>query len=167
VLDDAKKPWTMQVEGQIESKYLFGTVLAKNLVPFVAREFWLVAFPLIVTKRGELVMIDAAEALSQGDKHAYDWFSQAERTWERYRKDAGLILSARLDYQRTLTSQHVRAAHCVIYNQSGTNIAATLVTRKEFEVIRELPIQGYVIDSKTSLPLPTQRRRRSLSRRHS
>ena len=30
VLDDAKKPWTMKVEGRIESKYLFGTVLAKN-----------------------------------------------------------------------------------------------------------------------------------------
>jgi len=60
VLDDAKKPWTMQIEGQIENKYLFGTILAKNLVPFVAREFSLVALPLVVKKSGDVAVIDAA-----------------------------------------------------------------------------------------------------------
>jgi hypothetical protein len=87
VIKDAKKPWTMQIEGQIETKYLFGTVLAKNLVPFVVRQFSLVALPLRLTKRGgDLIMIDADEALSQGDRQAYDWFSQADRIWEKKRK---------------------------------------------------------------------------------
>jgi len=65
-----------------------------------------------------------------------------------------LSIAARLDYQRTLTSQQVRAECCVIYNQSGTNIAAALVTKNEFGMIRELPIRGYVIDSKTYYHYP-------------
>jgi len=149
VLDDAKKPWTMEIEGQIESKYLFGTVLAKDLMPFVVRKFSLVALPLLLTKHGDLVTINAAEALSQGEKHAYDWFSQTEEIWERKRKDAELSLAGRLDYQRTLTCQNIRAPFCVIYNQSGTNISASLVTQAEFKRIGEIPIRGYVIDSKT------------------
>jgi hypothetical protein len=154
VIDDAKKPWTMQVEGQIESKYLFGTVLARDLMPFVVRRFCLVALPLILTKGDDLVMVDAAELLSQGEKHAYDWFSQAEGEWERHRKDEHLSLAGRLDYQRTLTSQDIQAKYCVIYNQSGTNISASLVTAEEFERIGELPIRGYVIDSKTYYHYP-------------
>jgi len=155
VLDDAKKPWTMQVEGQIESKYLFGTVLAKDLVPFVVRKLSLVALPLLLTKAGDLVLIDAGEALSQGDRHAYDWFSQVEGIWVGNRKNDRLSLAGRLDYQRTLTSQKVHAPFCVIYNQSGTNLAAALATKREFERIGELPIRGYVIDSKTYYHYPT------------
>ena len=107
------------------------------------------ALPLILIKGDELVMINAAEALSQGEKHAYDWFSQVEGIWERMRKDSELSFTGRLNYQRTLTTQKVRAPLCVIYNQSGTNIAASLVTKDEFDRIGDLPIGGYVIDSKT------------------
>ena len=149
ITEDAKKPWTMKVEGQVESKYLFGTMLAGNLMPFAVRDFSLVALPLILLKDDRPQMIEAAEALSQGDKNAYDWFSETERIWNKNRKDPDMSIAARLDYQKTLTNQKVRAPFCVIYNQSGTNIAASLVTKSEFDKIGELPIRGYVIDSKT------------------
>ena len=155
ILADAKKPWTMQVEGQIESKYLFGTVLAKNLVPFVVRQFSLVALPLIFTKHGsDLVMIDPDEALSQGDKHAYDWFSQAKRIWEKKRKAEAFTLSAWLNYHNKITEQNPQAEFIVLYNQSGTNLAASLVARVEFRRIGEIDIQGYIIDSKTYYHYP-------------
>jgi hypothetical protein len=149
VLDDAKKPWTMQIEGQVESKYLFGTVLARDLMPFVVRKFSLVALPLLVTSKGDLVMIDAVEALSQGEKHAYDWFSQAEEIVEKNRKNDSFNFSGRLNYFNKITQQNPDAKFIVIYNQSGTNISASLVTKDEFKRIGKLPIQGYVIDSKT------------------
>ena len=149
VLDDAKKPWTMQIEGQVESKYLFGTVLARDLMPFVVRKFSLVALPLLVTSRGDLVMIDAAEALSQGEKHAYDWFSQTEGIWEKKRKADAYTLSGWLNYHNKITEQNPGAKFIVIYNQSGTNISASLVTKDESKRIGEFPISGYVIDSKT------------------
>jgi hypothetical protein len=149
VLEDAKKPWTMRIEGQVESKHLFGTVLAKDLMPFVVRKFSLVVLPLLLTRQGDLAMINAVEALSQGEKHAYDWFSKTEEIWARHRKDSAASLAGRLDYQRTLTTQNVRARFCVIYNQSGTNLSSSLVTKEEFKRVGELPIRGYVIDSKT------------------
>lgn len=154
VLDDAKKPWTMQVEGQIESKYLFGTVLARDLIPFVVRKFALVALPLVLTRGGELVVINAAEALSQGEKHAHDWFSQAEGIWEAKRKAEAYTLSGWFNYHNKITEQNPRAEFIVLYNQSGTNISASLVTRGEFERIGDLPIRGYVIDSKTYYHYP-------------
>lgn len=154
VLEDAKKPWTMQVEGQIESKYLFGTVLAKNLIPFAVRGFSLVSLPLVLTKSRDLVMINAAEALSQGEKHAYDWFSQAEGIWEKKRKAEAFTFSGWLNYHNKITEQCPDADVIVLYNQSGTNIAASLVTRDEYQRIGELPIRGYVIDSKTYYHYP-------------
>ena len=154
VLDDAKKPWTMQIEGQVESKYLFGTVLAKDLIPFVVRKFTLVVLPVVLTKQGDLVMINAAEALSQGAKHAYDWFSQTEEIWEKKRKAEDYTLPGWLNYHNKITEQDPDADFIVIYNQSGTNIAASLVTKNEFERIGELPIRGYVIDSKTYYHYP-------------
>jgi hypothetical protein len=154
VLKDAKKPWTMRVEGQIESKYLFGTVLARDLLPFVVREFSLVALPLVLTKGRDLVMIDAAEALSQGEKHAYDWFSQAEGIWEKKRKADAFTLPGWLNYHNKITEQNPDADFIVLYNQSGTNIAASLVTRDEYQRIGKLPIRGYVVDSKTYYHYP-------------
>ena len=149
VLDDAKKPWTMQIEGQVESKYLFGTVLARDLMPFGVRKFSLVVLPLLLTKRGDLVMIDADEALSQGEKHAYDWFSKTQEIWEKKRKAEAYTLSGWLNYHNKITEQNPRAEFIVIYNQSGTNISASLVTQAECKRIGELPVRGYVIDSKT------------------
>src|SRR5439155_13207526 len=113
VLDDAKKPWTMQIEGQVESKYLFGTVLAKDLIPFVVRKFSLVVLPLVLTKHCDLVMINAAEALSQGAKHAYDWFSQTEEIWEKKRKAEEYTLPGWLNYHNKITEQDPRAEFIV------------------------------------------------------
>jgi hypothetical protein len=144
----------MEVEGQIESKYLFGTVLAGNLMPFVVRKFSLLALPVVLTKAGDLVMIDAAEALSQGDKHAYDWLSQAEGIWEKKRKAEAYTFSGWLNYHNKITEQNARAKFIVLYNQSGTNIAASLATQKEFARVGDLPIRGYVIDSKTYYHYP-------------
>lgn len=154
VLDDAKRPWTMEVEGQVESKYLYGTVLAKDLMPFVVRKFSLVALPFVLTKNGDLVMVSAAEALSQGDKHAYDWFGQAEEIWEKKRKAKGFTLAGWLNYHNKVTGQNPQAELIVLYNQSGTNISASLVTKAEYRRIGELAIRGYVIDSKTYYHYP-------------
>ena len=149
VIDDAKKPWTMQIEGQVESKFLFGSVLAKDLMPFCVRQFSLVALPLMITKAGSFVMIDADEALNQGHQHGYDWFSQTESIWVANRKAQGQTLAGRLNYHNTITAQKPGASFVVIYNQSGTNISASLVTRAEFRRAGDLQVNGYVIDSKT------------------
>jgi hypothetical protein len=73
---------------------------------------------------------------------------------KHHRKNADLSFAGRLDYQRTLTCQKIRAPYCVIYNQSGTNIAASIVTTNEFDIIGKLKIRGYVIDSKTYYHYP-------------
>jgi SAM-dependent methyltransferase len=154
ILDGAKKPWTMEVEGQIESKYLFGTVLAGNLMPFVVRKFSLLALPIVLTKAGDMVMVDAAEALSQGEQHAHDWFSQAEGIWETNRKAQAFTFSGWLNYHNKITQQNSLAKFIVLYNQSGTNIAASLVTQNEYARVGNLPIRGCVIDSKTYYHYP-------------
>lgn len=58
-------------------------------------------------------------------------------------------MSGWLNYHNKITEQNPRAEFIVIYNQSGTNIAASLVTQAEFKRIGKISIRGYVIDSKT------------------
>lgn len=147
--DDAKREWKIRVEGVVERKFLFGSLLAKDLMPFVVRKLSLVVLPVIETSHHDLKMIDSTTALSQQYKHAYDWFSQAEKIWEKGRKDESYSFSDWLNYQNKLTAQLLRAPFIVLYNTSGTNISAAMLTAKETKKFGKLSINGFVVDSVT------------------
>ncbi len=69
---ESKKHWRLRVEGTVEREFLFGTVLAKDLIPFVLRKLSLVVLPLMETSHGDLKMIDSGTALGEGFQHAHD-----------------------------------------------------------------------------------------------
>jgi len=147
--DESKKEWRVQIEGVIEQKFLFGSVLAKNLIPFVVRKLSLVILPVIETSHGDLKMIDAATALSQQYQHAYDWFSQAEKIWAKGRKDKNYEFQDWLNYQNKLTAQTTFEPFIVLTNKSGTNLCAAMLTPAETKKIGKLSINGFVADSVT------------------
>ena len=75
--DESKEAWRLRVEGTVESEFLFGTVLAKDLIPFVVRKLSLVVLPVIQTSHGDLKMIDSATALGEQFQHAHDGLARA------------------------------------------------------------------------------------------
>jgi hypothetical protein len=94
-------------------------------------------------------MVNSNEVLSQGRKHAHDWFAQAERIWEKGRKDEKMTFAKRLDYTHLLTAQDVSAEFTVLYNAAGTNLVAAMLTSKETKRIGRLSIGGFIAEHKT------------------
>lgn len=144
---DSKPEWRFRMKGQVNADYLYATVLSKNLVPFVVRKLSLVALPLIQTSHGDLKMVDASYPLSRNQVEACDWFGEAERRWNQNRKDPKQSFQDRLDYGSLLTRQDPREKFIVLYNSSGTNVSAALVTAREARSVGGIPTRGFVVEN--------------------
>jgi len=146
-LQDAKPDWRLEIEGKVDAKFLYGTFLSKDLIPFVIRKFLLVALPVISNSHGDLQMVEANEVLSQGYQDAYDWFTQVEKIWESKRKDKKQNFAARLDYDHLLTHQNPKAGSIVVYNSSGMNISAAVITAEESTTIDGIEVVGMISEN--------------------
>jgi hypothetical protein len=147
--EESKKDWRLRVEGVVEREFLFGTVLAKDLIPFVVRKLSLVVLPLIKTSHGDLKMIDSATALGEQFPHAHDWFAQAEEAWRKGRKDEDYEFADWLNYQNKLTAQSLSEPFIVLTNKSGTNLCAAMLSPSETKKIGCLPIKGFITENVT------------------
>jgi hypothetical protein len=146
---ESKKEWKLQVEGIVEREFLFGTVLAKDLIPFVIRKLSLVVLPLIESSHGDLKMIDSMTALGEGFPHAHDWFAQTEAIWRKGRKDESFEFAQWLNYQNKLIAQSLSAPFIVLTNKSGTNLSAAMLRSDEANKIEKLSIQGFITENVT------------------
>jgi hypothetical protein len=144
---DAKADWRLRIEGKLETRFLYGSFLSKDLLPFIVRKFQLVALPVVVTSHGDLRMVDSNEVLSQGFKEAHDWFTQVEQVWAKNRKDKKQSFAARLDYDHLLTRQNPNAGNIVVYNSSGMNLSAALVSRDEVRSIQAIETAGFFCEN--------------------
>ena len=114
----AKAPWKVEVEGLIERQYLFGTVMARELLPFVVRKLSMVVLPVKVSSSNHLTVINAEEALSDGCVYAHDWFQNAEKIWNSRRKTESHTAFEWLNYDNKITNQPFGATYFVLFNQS-------------------------------------------------
>jgi methylase of polypeptide subunit release factors len=144
---DSKPNWRVRLSGQVEKELLFGTVLAKDLIPFVVRKLSLVILPLKETSHHDLKILNSTALLDDGHEYAHDWFRKAEKLWEERRKDEAMTFQETLDFNGKLTEQKLRAKFIVLYNKSGTNLSAAMLTPKETKRIGNLPIRGFVADN--------------------
>lgn len=142
----AKKPWRrIDLKGKVEAKFLFGTALAEDLLPFAIRKLRLVVLPLLL-RQDRLILLSPDDILAEGGPLTSDWVATAERIWEKRRSDKEQTLYDRLNYDSLLTSQSPTQRFVVLYNRSATNLTAAYVAANEFEKIGSLPIQGFVTD---------------------
>ncbi len=144
----AKGPWKVAVEGAVEKEFLYGTVLAEDILPFAVRALRLIVLP--VTQKGEeLVMRKHLDVLAEGAPYASDWVKEAERIWEKKKKKGQPTIYEYLNYNQKLTNQHLREPFIVLYNKSGTNLVAAYLTATESTKIHNLDIRGFVADDVT------------------
>ena len=152
VYKTAKKPWNLEVEGKVEREFLFGTVLAEDLLPFAVRRLRLVVLPLAkkgTRKDRRWVMLGHEDILGEGAPMASDWVKRSEEIWEIKKKDDQPHIYSYLNYDQKVTKQKPQAKFIVLYNKSGTNIAAAYITPSEHKRIGEITIQGFVADHVT------------------
>lgn len=152
-LSDAKAPWKDYViEGKIDSKFIYSTILGAGLWPFRA-DFSPVVLP-IIPKRVGYKLIDV---LTVGKVNTENWLKKAQ---EIYEKEA--TSNAKKDYPRLvhyadiwskMTTQDHSKKFTIIFNRSGTNLTACVVDMENippFEVEGvNISSNGFIVDSVT------------------
>jgi hypothetical protein len=149
---DAKTPWKgMTFEGPVEANFLYATLLGKHLLPFGHLGLDLVVLPLRPARRGHnMSLLTREAALSAGYPSLAEWLAKAEVAWAANRKGATeRTIYQRLDYQHTLTSQVLRGRYKLLYNTSGTNLAACVVNANRRLEANGLQVHGFAAEMVT------------------
>ena len=122
---EAKERWRLRLQGQVEKQFLLQTILAKGLLPFCVFRTERLFLPLRLFK-DSVALADSAVLLENGFNHAATWMEQAEELWESKRQSADRTLVQWLNYNQKLTKQNPNSKRVVLYNTSGTHVAAAM-----------------------------------------
>lgn len=133
---DAKAPYdTVQMEGDVEGEFIYGTFLSKHLLPFVTLDAARLVLP-IAEKDGELSVVTSEALLEKGFRKVGKWMETAEEIWREKRgsKADNQTVYEWLDYQGKLSKQNLYDNHLVLYATSGTNLSAAYVDRESYKL---------------------------------
>ncbi|MBI2916763.1 MAG: restriction endonuclease subunit M [Chloroflexi bacterium] len=146
VVRTAKKPWqNVSLRDQVEARYLYATLLSRQLLPFGYTSLSLCVLPIEQTPAGlRLVKKDAA--LVKGHVRLYHWLRQAQEKWQEKRKAASAMdIYDRLDYQHLLTSQHPTGYYTLALGKPGTKVACCVVAPGEqLPEVQRLRPRGFI-----------------------
>lgn len=152
-IDTAKKPYEdVRLKGNVESSFLYAAVTGSELVPFAHADLPIVVLPILPDSKG-FSMLERKAATAKGYDGLSGWLKQVEETWKAKRgeKAERMTIYDRLNYQNTLTGQRPKSKYKVVYNASGTNLAACVIKQDEMSVMigdQELKLGGVVADAK-------------------
>jgi methylase of polypeptide subunit release factors len=140
------------IEGNVESQFIYATLLPADMVPFGFLRLQPVVLPAIVHS-GDYRLRDVQQARHEGFIHLAAWIERAAREWQNRRgeKAGNLTVLGRLDYVHGLTRQKANARFRVLYAMSGTHICACVVDSKVLDKSAQtgLKPQGFACDYKT------------------
>jgi hypothetical protein len=128
----AKKPYDdVHISGLIEAPFVYATVIARHVLPYVHLDPAPIVLPVIANS-GLLSVLSLGQLMRDGYREVGKWMSEAERLWVEKRGDKANRQTAFewLDYQGKLTAQHLAQRHLVLYNAAGTNISAAYFDRR-------------------------------------
>lgn len=120
-----KKPWKElpDLEGTVESEFVFPTVLGEHIIPFRLQP--LDQFVVPVTQTGNVLNAD-------GDRiTAYpgltEWMREADARWLEHRSSLKMTLVDQINHMQKLTQQMPPAPLRVVYGKSGMHLTAALL----------------------------------------
>jgi len=105
----------VRMEGNVESEFLYSTLLSTDLVPFGHLPFRTVVLPILWKPEG-YAMLNAREAREQGYLGLAEWLERCETIWREKRgeKAEKETIYSWLDYRKKLTQQR-RKPYTVVY----------------------------------------------------
>jgi len=150
----AKEPWKgIEVAGEVETDFLYATLLGRHLLPFGYTKLDLVVLPLEISEIG-VRMLNSQTALRDGYSGLHSWLSQVEKLWQARKKESTKEnIYQWLNYRRKLISQHPTGYYNVLSTTFGTHLAScvinvTALARLEAEMLNP---KGFVSDEATLL----------------
>src|SRR5579885_533109 len=125
----AKKPYRdVRFEGNVESGFLYATLLSTDLIPFGHLDYRLVVLP-IEPEDDHYVLIDREKASKDGLYGIEKWLEKAEEEWTKRRgaKAEQMNIYERLDRVHGLTHQNPQSKYRVIYPLAATYLCSTVL----------------------------------------
>jgi hypothetical protein len=143
----------VNIEGEVESKFLYQVVTGSELAPFCVTSLPIAVLP-IEPAAGTYRIIDSDEARRKGYSGLGVWLVEAERIWKEKREEKAdkMDIYKRLDYSRGLSSQSSRARYKVLYNTSGTYLVSCVVENGPSTIdvdSAKIRLSGVLADAKT------------------
>jgi len=141
------------LKGNVESRFLYATLLSTDLLPFGHLDYRLVVLPIEPSGDG-YALVTAEEAHKRGFVNLAKWLEKVQEEWESRRGEKAERIDALewLDYQRKVTSQNPQAKYRVIYPSSGTHLCAHVVEDQpiKFDIGEQsVQVKGFVVDHVT------------------
>ena len=126
---NAKAPYKGHtIEGRGSSKFIFKTLLADSILPFVVVKDYRVHLPVILTNNSWAECpIEEVYSISKDSGEYFD------KAIEKYNELASSEMSyfERLNYNNELLSQNPEAKYWVLYCASGKNLCASIYTNED------------------------------------
>jgi len=141
------------LKGNVESRFLYATLLSTDLLPFGHLDYRLVTLPIEPGREG-YELVTAEEAHRKGFINLANWLRKAQAEWEKRRgaKAERMDIYERLDRVHGLTAQNPQAKYRVIYPTSATYLCACVMEDEpiEFDIAgQEVRVTRFVVDYKT------------------
>jgi type I restriction-modification system DNA methylase subunit len=133
--EDAKAPYKdIHMSGSVEGRFLFGSVVAKHVLPFSVLTPATVVLP-VFSADDRFTMTNVEELKAKGYRKCAAWMKRVERTWKekRGKKSENEDIYGWLNWQNKLTDQHLSHEYLVLYAASGTNAVAARFDRADFD----------------------------------
>ena len=148
---DAKQPWKeLELNGKMESRFLFRTALSKSILPFVLYKPDLVVLPITIEKRKdglkEIKLHSATEIIREGYLNAAKWFQNVENFWKIHSTEKNKRISSEdyVNWQNKLTEQNLNTEYLVLYNALGKDANAVVVERDKIDLEFFVDYKAYV-----------------------
>lgn len=134
VMKDAKRPWKdVRLSDNVESEFVYATLLGGDLVPFGYVKLRPVILPIEQTHQGYR-LLDVDELKRRGFIYMAKWLEKAQKIWEERRTKRAeesfpRVIDA-VNYRGLLVNQRPQARYCLIYNSSGTNLVSCVIDKQ-------------------------------------
>ena len=156
-LKEAKEEWkSVKLERNIESNFIYATLLGGDILPFGHTELRSVVLP-IVPSTTSYTLLDVDALRRRGFTSMADWLEKAQEFWEKNATERSLRNYPRviswLNYLNKLTNQNPSKRYVVLYNASGTNLVSCVIDKSslpDFQVLNaRIKPKGFLSEAKT------------------
>ena len=153
----AKKPWKdIKIEANIEKKFLFGTVLSGDIIPFYYTKLVLLICPIEVDNSGKINLFKSyKDSKAKGYTKISQYLKNIERLWfeNTTEKSRKMSIYQRIDYQNGLSKQNLKSNYRILYTAIGTNLNSCIINQKQKFFIEidgiNHPLEGIISDNST------------------
>lgn len=146
-LDTTKSYGDANLSANVESEFLYSTLISTDMVPFTHRAYRLTVIPATVTSSGhEIITQDQAE--TGGYTGLADWLRQANEHWEG--KAGRDNISEQMNYRNKVTRQDPKIRYKVLFLAKGKYMTGCVIDL-ESNTSSDMPVSvnGFIADHNT------------------